>query len=209
MDTLKAMLQREDQLRLSPETLKLYELHGNTHYGAITTAIQEQVSREFGMTRKIAIPDNYTNGYIEDDATMANPEKIVEVGVMLLRCAEQFASNEEELAEINALSLYRRHNRCVDGPLRVGDRVPLLEGPLHLLNESLTTVLLFQYLCADGLHAFQLPPQPPAQQHVRPTTGTDHIPLSPPWQQDHTVDTELTLLREFGKPIIVLAGSYS
>jgi len=119
-DTLKQMLRREDVLRLSEHTLKQYKATGHDGYVPITTALQAQVSKEFGLNE--------------------------EVGTMLLRTAESFARTPAELAEIVSLSLYRRHNRCVDGHVQVGDVAPVLKYPVHALDTVLTKVHLLEYL---------------------------------------------------------------
>ena len=119
------MLRREDTLRLSESTLQQYK-ESNEGYVAITTAIQEQVGREFGLNEQ--------------------------VGVMLLRTAESFARDDAELKEIISLSLYRRHNRCVDGSLQVGDVAPPLLHDVHLLDEQLTSVSLFDHLLSGALY---------------------------------------------------------
>lgn len=125
-ETLKAMLRREDELRLCPETLHQYATQGDGSYVPITTALQGQVGREFGLSE--------------------------ELGTMLLRCADSFARSDSEHAEIVSLSLYRRHNRCVDGNLREGQRAPALKRPVHLLDEGLTPVHLFDHLLLSPNH---------------------------------------------------------
>lgn len=125
-DTLKQMLRREDTLRLSPDILAQYKAFGHDGYVRITTALQAQVSREFGLNE--------------------------EVGIMLLRTAESFARDATELAEMVSLSLYRRHNRCVDGTVQVGDLAPVLQCPLHLLDAALTKVPLFAHLLSGAAY---------------------------------------------------------
>ena len=125
-DTLKQMLRREDTLRLSEHTLQQYKATGHDGYVPITTAVQAQVSREFGLNE--------------------------EIGTMLLRTAESFARSPSELAEIVSLSLYRRHNRCVDGTVQVGDMAPVLKYPVHLLDAALTKVSLFGYLLSGAVY---------------------------------------------------------
>lgn len=99
------MLRREDALRLSEHTLRQYKRGSAEDYVRITEALQAQTAAEFGLS--------------------------AEVGSMLLRRADSFARSEAERAEIVQLSLYRRHNRCVDGDLQVGDAAPsLLLQPL-------------------------------------------------------------------------------
>lgn len=114
------MLRREEELRRCEETQQHMLAGGEGSYVPIVEALQAQVSREFGLAP--------------------------ELGTMLLRCAESFAQSDEERAEIVALSLYRRHNRCLDGSLQVGDQAPVLQHPLHLLDAALTPVHLFDHL---------------------------------------------------------------
>jgi hypothetical protein len=127
---LKDMLRREEELRLCEETQQRMLTEGDDSYVPIVEEIQAQVSREFGL----------------------DPE----LGTMLLRCAESFARSDAERAEIIGLSLYRRHNRCVDGDLAVGSPAPVLKQALHLPDEDLTPVHLFDHLrrtsVPQGLH---------------------------------------------------------
>lgn len=175
------MLRREDALRLSEATLRQYKASSNADdYVAITTALQEQVGREFGL-----------------DA---------QVGVMLLRTAESFARDEAERKEMVGLSLYRRHNRCVDGDLQVGDVAPTLLHNVHLLqliDDPLTSssVRLFDYLLSGELYdrvlkqyqQLLLPPPPPFTKTKTTTAPTlsGGAPLSSPL------------------PLILFGGSYS
>ncbi len=94
------MLRREDELRLCAATqaqFKAYRLagRGEEGMGAVVAAVQRQVCAEFGVAEA--------------------------VGVAVLQCAEALLPGD---AEVIQLSLYRRHNRCVDGALRVGDAAP-------------------------------------------------------------------------------------
>jgi hypothetical protein len=125
LDTLKDMLRREDALRLCEETQQQLLLQGEDSYVPVVVEIQKQVSREFGVDE--------------------------EVGMMLLRCAESFARTDAELEEIVSLSLYRRHNRCVDGNLWVGQNAPQLPHPVHLMDSAMTPVPLFEHLNQHAL----------------------------------------------------------
>ena len=160
------MLRREDELRLSDETLRKYQTHGQDAYVAITTALQEQVAREFGLEAPL--------------------------GVMLLRTADSFARDSAELAEIVSLSLYRRHNRCVDGDLSVGNAAPMLTKRLHLLDAACTEVDLFDYLLSGLEHRSILP------RYVNhPITSTP----------THSIVSRGVLKTPV--PLILFAGSYS
>ena len=97
---LKAMLAREDELRLSPETRAAFaqyrrEGRGEEGMSAVVDDVQRTVAREFGLS---------------DD-----------VGFEALRCAHALLPGDPE---VTALSLYRRHNRCVDGVLAAGHAAP-------------------------------------------------------------------------------------
>lgn len=122
LDTLKAMLTREEHLRTCEETQQQLMELGEDSYVSVVDAIQAQVSQEFGLS--------------------------AELGMMLLRCAESFARTDAEHADIVALSLYRRFNRCIDGNLQVGDITPILSHPVHLLDTCLTPVSMFEHLHA-------------------------------------------------------------
>ncbi len=177
-DTLKQMLRREDALRLSEHTLKQYKATGQDGYVPITTALQAQVSREFGLNE--------------------------EVGTMLLRTAESFARNPTELAEIVSLSLYRRHNRCVDGHVQVGDVAPVLKCPVHMLDAVLSKVHLFEYLLSGAayegvLRAYQNHMQSNQTNHVSITTAPHSI-FTMYHQNSHLVSPV---------PLILFAGSYT
>jgi hypothetical protein len=100
---IKAMLAREDELRLSNETqlaYKNYRLAGKGEEGMETVVedLQRRVVKEFGLP--------------------------IEVGLEAIRCAETLLPGDPE---VKVLSLYRRHNRCVDGDLKVGDVAPDVE----------------------------------------------------------------------------------
>lgn len=108
------MLRREEQLRLADETqaafaacaVRAEDAADERAHGASSealyeciAALQRRVAREFGV-----------------------PEA---EGVAALRNAEAWVGP----GKARELSLYRRHNRCVDGPLRVGDAAPLSRLP--------------------------------------------------------------------------------
>lgn len=106
-ETLKAMLRRENDLRISPETQKQYKDLGHEGYVPVTNALQEKVAKEFGLS--------------------------IDKGVELLRCAETLVETDPQALNIvKELSLYRKYNRCIDGDVKVGMSAPNLP-PLHLL----------------------------------------------------------------------------
>ena len=163
--TLKQMLRREYELRLSPETLHQYKTQGDGSYVPITIALQAQVAREFGLDE--------------------------ELGTMLVRCADSFARSDAEHAEIVSLSLYRRHNRCVDGSLVEGDAAPVLRHPVHLLDANLTPVHLFRHLLSSPTHA-------DIHERVFGTHPSEkHAPLA-------SIKAAVSKI-----PLILFAGSYS
>ena len=97
---LKAMLAREDELRLGPaaqECFRSYRLAGLGEEGmtVVVEQVQERVAVEFGI------------GFI--------------VCKEALRCAEALLPGDPD---VKGLSLYRRFNRCVDGPLVAGTPAP-------------------------------------------------------------------------------------
>jgi hypothetical protein len=94
VSTLKAMLIRENELRLCPETQREYAKR-QADYMTFTDELQARVAREFGFE-----PD---------------------IGVDILRCALQLYPNHTELAEI---PLYVKYNRSRQGCLAEGDAVP-------------------------------------------------------------------------------------
>ena len=115
------MLKFEDELRLSKETqneFRGWRLEGKGEQGmsVVVEDIQRRVAREFGLSE--------------------------EVGMEALRCAETLLGPEHR-EEVIKLSLYRRHNRCVDGSLKVGNLAPLhpLLHPVSLAAQALTASL--------------------------------------------------------------------
>lgn len=175
-DTLKQMLRREDALRLSEDTLKQYKAVGHDGYVPITTALQGQVSREFGLNE--------------------------EIGTMLLRTAESFARSPSELAEIVSLSLYRRHNRCVDGTVQVGDMAPVLKYPVHLLDAALTKVSLFGHLLSGAAYESVLQ----AYQNYMQKNSANNASVSAFPRSIFTSQNSLLLSPV---PLILFAGSYT
>mmetsp|Transcript_39407 Transcript_39407/g.68287 ORF Transcript_39407/g.68287 Transcript_39407/m.68287 type:complete len:170 (-) Transcript_39407:439-948(-) len=169
------MLRREDALRLSEQTLQQYKTTGHEGYVPITTALQAQVSREFGLNE--------------------------EVGTMLLRTAESFARNPSELAEIVSLSLYRRHNRCVDGTVQVGDMAPVLKYPVHLLDAALTNVSLFGHLLSGAVYEGVLQAY---QNYTRSNNASMSISTVP-----RSIFTNQNSLLLSPVPLILFAGSYT
>lgn len=107
--TLLDMLRRENDLRLSPALQQQYREQGYEAYVPITEALQRQVAGEFGL----------------------DPVE----GVAYLQGAESLVRGDEaRLRAVREASLYRKYNRCFDGPLDVGDPAPRLVLPLWRLN---------------------------------------------------------------------------
>lgn len=103
------MLRREERLRLCPETQAEFAAVRTEPNGVfrVIEALQRRVAQEFGVS--------------EDD------------GLTVLRCAERWVGKERA----QELSLYRRHNRCVDGPLVIGDVAPMASvQPLPSLDQE-------------------------------------------------------------------------
>lgn len=97
-DTVKAMLIRENELRLSDKFANKYQaeaMNGLEGYCFVSEQIQLEVTKEFG-----------TGLY----------------GLEVLQTAEQLFPDRKE--EIKELSLYRKFNRMVDGNLAVGATAP-------------------------------------------------------------------------------------
>ena len=108
-NTLKAMLRRENDLRLSPAIQQQYRERGYDAYVDITEALQRQVAEEFHLE--------------------------MTEGVDYLQTAEMLVRpNQARMAEVRSLSLYRKYNRCFDGAVQVGDVAPLLPHPLYIVG---------------------------------------------------------------------------
>ncbi len=115
------MLRLEDELRLSAGTqaaFKAYRMAGLSEVGmsAVVAAVQHRVCLEFGVS----------------DA----------VGIEALQCAEALIPGDPEVIQ---LSLYRRHNRCTDGALTVGDAAP----NVHLYPVSLAAKAVARTVVCD------------------------------------------------------------
>ena len=96
-ETIKAILRRENELRLAPQTQARFKAisHRPDGWLDVVESLQRQVAAEFGLSEK--------------------------VGLDAMRCAETLLPGDTEVRDI---SLYRKYNRCVDGPLRMGDAPP-------------------------------------------------------------------------------------
>lgn len=100
-ETVEAMLRREEDLRLCAETQAAFYAARREPGGVfrIVEELQRRVCEEFEL-----------------------PE---EIGLTALRCAQHWIGE----AKAKELSLYRRHNRCVDGLLTMGAPAPLENVP--------------------------------------------------------------------------------
>jgi hypothetical protein len=130
VDFIKEMLRRENELRLSEQTLSRFKVEGHEMYVPITEEIQRQVCREFGLSE--------------------------EVGLTALRCADRLMPTSADLAEIKEISFYRKYNRMRDGDVKEGDCVPSIcfHYPFYSLDSKLvsfTDILSFPsaYSCDD------------------------------------------------------------
>ena len=110
------MLTRENSLRLSEECQRQHIQYGQEAYPVISLNMQKQVAEEFGF----------------DDV----------IGPELLQAAESLTISEEQRREVREISFYRKYNRLKDVPINIGDVVPKLTRPLHLLNKHLSEVYL-------------------------------------------------------------------
>jgi len=113
------MQPRENELRLSDEIrLQLRDPAVRAEpagWLAVMEVLQRRVCREFGLSE--------------------------EVGLEAMRCADSLLPNDPEVKEI---SLYRKYNRCVDGPVVPGDAMPC--AALHPLGDLHCTVPLHELL---------------------------------------------------------------
>lgn len=100
-DTVKAMLKRENELRLSVEVQNAYQVaiknEGFEGFISVTEDLQRRVASEFEFEH--------------------------EQGLQILRCAHLLISK----AEASELSIYRKYNRLRDGWLVVGSPAPQVE----------------------------------------------------------------------------------
>ena len=96
---IKAILRRENELRLSPQTQRQFATAAKTKGGSgwldVVEDLQKAVAKEFGLSEQ--------------------------VGLDAMRKAEALLPGDPEVMEI---SLYRKYNRCVDGDLDVGSMAP-------------------------------------------------------------------------------------
>jgi hypothetical protein len=101
-DTARAMLLRENELRLSDKYEHMYReesKHGVQGYCSVTEKLQLEVIRDFEL----------------------HPE-IKQYGLYVLQTAELLYAEKKD--EIRELSLYRKFNRMLDGHLVVGREAP-------------------------------------------------------------------------------------
>eukprot|EP00698_Gefionella_okellyi_P002070 TRINITY_DN1194_c0_g1_i1.p1 TRINITY_DN1194_c0_g1~~TRINITY_DN1194_c0_g1_i1.p1 ORF type:complete len:246 (+),score=38.08 TRINITY_DN1194_c0_g1_i1:106-843(+) len=103
--TLKKMLRRENDLRLSAEYQQRFTsvtktLDAGSMWIHVVEELQERVVREFGY---------------------GPSRELVQYGVDLLRAAQAMYPDDQEIREI---ALYIKYNRCRDGDLNVGDVAP-------------------------------------------------------------------------------------
>lgn len=150
------MLQREEELRLSPEAQTIYAqanaqpnpANPTDVYIEVSTRLQKQVATEFNLSE--------------------------DFGVYLLRAAEQLVrNNPEQVAEVRQLSFYRRFNRLQDGSLQEGDIAPTLPAPLIAVNamEGSKTESAEEDMQTADLHREILSNQH-QQQHTLIVTGS-------------------------------------
>jgi len=106
---LKAMLSRENEIRLTETIQNLYDtcvLTDSEKYTEVTTNLQKQVLREFG--------------FVDD-----------EQGLIMLRSALSMYPDDPEL---KTLVYYHKYNRSRQGDLKVGDKIDM--SSIHLANTA-------------------------------------------------------------------------
>lgn len=121
---VEAMLRREEDLRLCAQTQASFKAARGEANGIfrVVEALQRQVVREFDLP--------------------------IDVGLQALRRADLWLGE----AKAKELSLYRRHNRCRDGPLAVGDPAPFASvPPLLALGAEATSYFSLTELWQLGL----------------------------------------------------------
>lgn len=111
---------RESELRLSDECQSLHVKFGQEAYPEVSYDMQKRVAEEFGFDEKI--------------------------GTDLLQCAETLTISKEQRGEIRNISFYRKYNRLREVPIEIGEKVPRLRAPLHLLDSELSRVNLHELL---------------------------------------------------------------
>jgi len=104
-ETIKAMLKRENEIRLSEHTQALYanaETQANTDWMDITEELQRTVVKEFGFDKD---------------------ENAINNAVHTLRCAQVLFAYDPEITQ---LALYIKYNRARSGDLEPGSIAPNL-----------------------------------------------------------------------------------
>jgi len=99
VNTVKSMLKRENELRLSKEFQTLIDGHNQASAEPLYEALQKQVAREFGYKSEIE----------------------QELGRDIIRCAATLYKDDSEIKEI---PLYIKYNRAEQGVLKIGDDCP-------------------------------------------------------------------------------------
>lgn len=120
------MLIRENELRLSDECQRLHVQYGQEGYPTVSEYMQKRVAEEFGFDAKI--------------------------GTELLQCAETLTVSEEQKEIVRNISFYRKYNRLAEVPIAVGQKVPPLNNPLHLLDSELSHVHLHDLMQNSPSH---------------------------------------------------------
>jgi hypothetical protein len=97
-EEILAILRRENELRLAPETQQRFKAASHKPDGWITVVeeLQREVAEEFRLPQQVAFK--------------------------VMREAESLLPYDVD--SIREISLYRKYNRCVDGNLKVGDIPP-------------------------------------------------------------------------------------
>lgn len=112
-DVMKAMLVRENELRLSEEIQTAFDgcaISDAAKYTEVVEGVQKQVLREFGF---------------KDDSD----------GLVMFRSALSMYPDDEELKN---LAYYYKYNRSRQGELKCGDKVDLSKITLSTLDNTQT-----------------------------------------------------------------------
>lgn len=108
-DQIKAILRRENELRLAPETQAEFRAaaaaKGPYGWPDVVEGLQRTVCREFGLSES--------------------------VGFAAMRNADALLPGDDEVKQI---SLYRKYNRCKNGDLQEGDPPP--DAPLIRVTDG-------------------------------------------------------------------------
>jgi hypothetical protein len=134
LETLKAILRRENELRTCDETQEKYaQEHLKSAFSGwldVTELLQRQVCREFGFgerkdTKELVQGQAYNENPIPSDIESKDLAAYLhaecEDAVLQMRCALSTYPDDED---IKTIPLYIKYNRCRDGDRYVGEESP-------------------------------------------------------------------------------------